>query len=353
MMSSSSAPKAPLSAYNMFFQVERSRILEGKDNSLHLFITVDEVQDIRAQHKLKGKRAHRKTHGKISFRELARTVAQRWKQLGTSTKNLLNEQAMLERQDYNERYKAWQQEQERQVSLMARHKIAAMARLQAAQPQQQEKVQQVSCGSHGHSTCATAMLETQGTGRPAHQGALGTIAPPLSSELERAIALVKQAIQCQQELLAQQGNGEKVGHLETISSSWSSSSSSSLFRDSTLSSSGCSSVRTTPTMPFEGPTEWAVPETVHMGVNQEDDIDSLICNFFLGEGQPQKPQGPDSLPLVSESPVQLFLVPCACTTSTPPCSPEGNRSNNCGLRHCLCQSLDPSIMDQLFDESSL
>ena len=60
-------PRRPLSAYNYFFRSERARLLG--------LGPVDFDNDVRE------KRRHRKTHGKIGFREMANQVGTKWKSL--------------------------------------------------------------------------------------------------------------------------------------------------------------------------------------------------------------------------------------------------------------------------------
>mmetsp|Transcript_6811 Transcript_6811/g.17555 ORF Transcript_6811/g.17555 Transcript_6811/m.17555 type:complete len:265 (+) Transcript_6811:115-909(+) len=99
-------PKHPLSAYNLFFQLERKRILNGTDG-LHLPITSEELRTVSIEHKDKPKRVHRKTHGKIGFRELARTIASRWKKLDRETRQLLEKQAVVEKKEHAILHKSW------------------------------------------------------------------------------------------------------------------------------------------------------------------------------------------------------------------------------------------------------
>jgi hypothetical protein len=103
---SSTSPTRPLTAYHLFFQLEREFILQTtrdddapttmKDDDhrpLGKDLDVDMPFRYRYIHlspewcisgKLKKKRIHRKTHGKISFQDLSTAIASQWKELETT-----------------------------------------------------------------------------------------------------------------------------------------------------------------------------------------------------------------------------------------------------------------------------
>ena len=74
-------PKRPLSAYNYFFQSERARLLEALP--------------VRAEGK------PRRSHGKLGFHDMAKTIGARWKEADDDTKAYFAHFAKQDKERYN------------------------------------------------------------------------------------------------------------------------------------------------------------------------------------------------------------------------------------------------------------
>jgi hypothetical protein len=89
-------PKRPLSAYNYFFRSERARLV-GVD------LDLKEIADVHNRKK----RRHRKTHGKMGFREMANRVGERWRGLSDEEKTPFVKMFEDDRARYKTELKVW------------------------------------------------------------------------------------------------------------------------------------------------------------------------------------------------------------------------------------------------------
>lgn len=110
----SNKPRVPLSAYNIYFKVMRRRILRENDH-IDREVTPEEIQELLIEHRnKKGKRLHRRTHGKVGFRELTTRISGKWKKADSQTLKILSEFAAIEKEKYYGEMLEWNKKQERQ-----------------------------------------------------------------------------------------------------------------------------------------------------------------------------------------------------------------------------------------------
>ena len=117
-------PKRPLSAYNIF-QHEREKIVSNAPDTP---VTLESLK-IDPKRKVK-KRRHRKSHGKIGFADLARTIAEKWKTLDAESRAVFEACAAKEKERYADEIKNWKAFKKAEVAAEeeAAKKQAALSR---------------------------------------------------------------------------------------------------------------------------------------------------------------------------------------------------------------------------------
>ena len=104
-------PLKPLTGYNIFFKLERERILNETDH-MKLPVTDEDLVRIRRFHQANPKRSHKKSHGKISFQELNRRIAKRWRETPEEDRAIFHRHSDLEKSQYDEQLRKWQKQEE-------------------------------------------------------------------------------------------------------------------------------------------------------------------------------------------------------------------------------------------------
>eukprot|EP00529_Nitzschia_sp_RCC80_P017903 CAMPEP_0113507290 /NCGR_PEP_ID=MMETSP0014_2-20120614/36381_1 /TAXON_ID=2857 /ORGANISM="Nitzschia sp." /LENGTH=816 /DNA_ID=CAMNT_0000402879 /DNA_START=176 /DNA_END=2626 /DNA_ORIENTATION=+ /assembly_acc=CAM_ASM_000159 len=114
-------PKRPLSSYNIYFQHQRERLVEEKSGEATPEEVVASVEGILARGKTK--RRHRKSHGKISFGDLARSIADSWKTVCPKNKAIFDHYAERDMLRYKRELKVWRDKKDLEIEAdaQARH----------------------------------------------------------------------------------------------------------------------------------------------------------------------------------------------------------------------------------------
>lgn len=99
----------------------RTRVVDGITHEESPEEVVRSIEAILS--KSRQKRRHRKSHGKISFGDLARVIADQWKIINPKLKEIFNHYAEIDMVRYRRELKTWKEKKEREseISALAKH----------------------------------------------------------------------------------------------------------------------------------------------------------------------------------------------------------------------------------------
>jgi len=152
-------PKRPLSAYNIFFKHTRSRIVEGFTDEGTAEETIASIEGIVANST--ETRRHRKTHGQISFGDLARTIADKWKNISKTQRAVFDHYAALDMKRYRRDVSIWKAKKEAGALAASSHANDSQSR-SSARPGSSVLDNSVS-SSGSHSVGPNYMIDSQNT----------------------------------------------------------------------------------------------------------------------------------------------------------------------------------------------
>jgi len=134
-------PKRPLSGYNLFFQHMRRELIDDGNSSSNneLIDSINSSNNNEENTNMKIKRRHRKTHGKFSFSDLARTIAEKWKNTPAEERASFEAQAVTLKATYKEQVNQWKQKRDSDIILLPKERNLIENALDSAASQPPEE----------------------------------------------------------------------------------------------------------------------------------------------------------------------------------------------------------------------
>jgi hypothetical protein len=137
-------PKRPLSAYNLFFQHEREKLLYGTDQSNPQVLGSNPKPE-KETIKETGDKAHGRGDGKLGFAALAKDVAAKWKALSPEQKQKFEKEAVKEKERYKRELEEWKhfqlkrKRESEEWSARREHVIRSLSNMAASEQERAER----------------------------------------------------------------------------------------------------------------------------------------------------------------------------------------------------------------------
>lgn len=109
-------PFRALSAYNLFFQYQRERIVSGMDEDGSPEEISENIEKILKCKRGPKKRKDRISHNRISFVDLAKSIAEKWKLIDPKTKEIFDRYASKEKVRYQNELVSWKMRKESELT---------------------------------------------------------------------------------------------------------------------------------------------------------------------------------------------------------------------------------------------